>query len=64
MMKMDGRDSAKCRKSKLGDINDIIKFVLNNNKTNWRIMFISLNKRPKENVQGRDFLDSELTYSF
>ena len=31
--KMDGRDSAKCRKSKLGDIDDIIEFVLNNNKT-------------------------------
>ena len=34
MMKMDGRDSAKCRKSKLGDMDGIIKFVLNGNKTN------------------------------
>ena len=33
MMEMDGRDSAKCRKSKLGDIDDIIEFVLNDNKT-------------------------------
>ena len=32
MMEMDGRDNAKCRKSKLGDIDDIIKFVLNDNK--------------------------------
>ena len=28
---MDGRDSAKCRKSKLRDIDDIIGFVLNDN---------------------------------
>ena len=33
MMEMDSRDSAKCRKSKLGDINGIIEFVLNDNKT-------------------------------
>ena len=32
-MEMEGRDSAKCRKSKLGDIDDIIEFVLNDNKT-------------------------------
>ena len=32
MMEMDGRDSAKCRKSKLGDIYDIIEFVLNEEK--------------------------------
>ena len=30
---MDSRDSAKCRKSKLGDKDGIIKFVLNDNKT-------------------------------
>ena len=33
MMEIDGRDRAKCRKSKLGDIDDIIEFVLNDNKT-------------------------------
>ena len=33
MMEMDGRDNAKCRKFKLGDIDGIIKFVLNDNKT-------------------------------
>ena len=32
-MEIDGRDSAKCRKSKLEDIDDIIEFVLNDNKT-------------------------------
>ena len=33
MMKMDGRRSAKCQKSKLGDIDGILKIVLNDNKT-------------------------------
>ena len=33
MMEMEGRDSANCRKSKLGDIDAIIEFVLNDNKT-------------------------------
>ena len=33
MIKTDGRDSAKCQKSKLGDIDGIIEFVLNDNKT-------------------------------
>ena len=33
MMKMDGRGSAKCQKSKLGDIDDILEIVLNDNKT-------------------------------
>ena len=33
VMEMDSRYSAKCRKSKLGDIDDIIEFVLNDNKT-------------------------------
>ena len=33
MMEMDGRNGAKCQKSKLGDIDDIIEFVLNDNKT-------------------------------
>ena len=32
-MKMNGRDGAKCKKSKLGDIDDIIEIVLNDNKT-------------------------------
>ena len=31
-MEMDGRDSAKCRKFNLGDIDGIIEFVLNDNK--------------------------------
>ena len=32
MMEMDGRDSAKCLTSKLGDIDGIIEFVLNEEK--------------------------------
>ena len=33
MMETDGRDSAKCKKSKLRDINDIMGIILNDNKT-------------------------------
>ena len=33
MMDMNGRDGAKCQKSKLGNIDGIIEFVLNDNKT-------------------------------
>ena len=60
MMKMDGRDSAKCRKSKLGDIDGIIEFVLNDNKTKTIIVssptFI---KRSQNVVKGekRDAVD-------
>ena len=43
MMEMDGRDSAKCRKSKLRDIDDIIEFVLNDNKTKLCVVLSSPN---------------------
>ena len=33
MIETDDRDSAKCQKSKLGDIDDIMEIVLNDNKT-------------------------------
>ena len=35
MIEMDGWDSAKCRKSKLRDIDSILEIVLNDNKTNY-----------------------------
>ena len=38
MMEMKGRDGAKCKKSKLGDIDGIIEFVLNDNKTKLYIV--------------------------
>ena len=38
MMEMDGRDGAKCKKSKLGDIYVIIEIALNDNKTKLCIM--------------------------
>ena len=38
MMEMDGRDSAKFRKSKLGDIDGILEIILNDQKTNYRIV--------------------------
>ena len=43
MMEIDGRESAKCQKSKLGDIDGIIKFVLNDNKTKLCIVSSSSN---------------------
>ena len=43
MMEIDSRDSAKCRKSKLRDIDGIIEFVLNDNKTKLFIVLSSPN---------------------
>ena len=56
MMEMDGRNSAKCRKSKLGDINDIIEFVLNDNDAKIVNNIISYKLKRSQNVkikQGR-----------
>ena len=55
MMKMKGRDSAKCRKSKLGDIYGIIEFVLNEEKDKIRnrAIFPKL-KETKMGRRGRD----------
>ena len=50
---MDGRDSAKCRKSKLGDIDDIIEFVLNDNKTKTVIVSSPTFIKRSQNVGRR-----------
>ena len=52
MMEMDGRDSVKCRKSNLGDIDGIIEFVLNDNKTKLCTVSSPLFKRKEKNVRG------------
>ena len=53
MLEMDGRDNAKCRKSKLGDIDGNIEFVLNVNKTKLFIVFSSPNlKDTKIRAEG------------
>ena len=53
MMEMNGRDSAKCRKSKLMDIIGIIE-ILNDNKDKILHSVVSHNeKEPKRNVKGR-----------
>ena len=53
MMEMDGRDSAKCRKSKLGDIDGIIEFVLDDNKPKLCIVLSSPNlKETKIRAEG------------
>ena len=45
MMEMEGRDSAKCQKSKSKDIYGIIEIVLNDNKTKVRIVVVFSNKK-------------------
>ena len=53
MTERDGRDSAKCRKSKLGDIDVIIEFVLNDNKRKLCIVLSSPNlKETKIRAEG------------
>ena len=54
MMEMDGRDSAKCRKSQAWDIDGILEIVLNDNKTNYRIvLFPSFKSKTKREKRGR-----------
>ena len=53
VMEMDGRDSAKCRKSKLGDIDGIIEFVLNDNKTKTVIVSSPTFIKRSQNVGRR-----------
>ena len=53
MMEMEGRDSAKCRKSKLGDIDGIIEFVLNDNNVKIVNRVISYKLKRTKNVERR-----------
>ena len=57
MIKMDGRDSAKCQKSMLRDIDDIIKFVLNDNKTKLCIVS-SPTIEIRSQKRGRERMDA------
>ena len=50
-MEMDGRDSAKCQKSKLGDIDGIIEFVLNDNNAKIVNSIISYKLKRSQNVK-------------
>ena len=59
MMEIDGRESAKCQKSKLGDIDDIIEIILNDNKTKLCIVS-SLTSKRKRKRAGRGGFHSEL----
>ena len=51
---MDGRDSAKCKKSKLGDIDVIIEFALNDNKTKTIIVSSPTFIKRSQNVGRRE----------
>ena len=53
MMEMDGRDSAKCRKSKFGDIDGIIGFVLNDNNAKIVNSIISYKLKRSPNVKKK-----------
>ena len=53
MMEMDGRDSAKCRKSKLGDIDGIIEFVLNDNNAKIVNNIISYKLKRSQNMKNK-----------
>ena len=48
MIETDGRDSDKCQKSKIGDIDDIIEIVLNDNKTKLCIVSSLTSKRKRK----------------
>ena len=50
---MDDRDSAKYRKSKLGNIDGIIEFVLNDNKTKTIIVSSPTFIKRSQNVRRR-----------
>ena len=57
MMEIDGRDDAKCQKSKPRDIDGIIEFVLNDNKTKLCIVSsptIEIRSQKRERGRGRD----------
>ena len=51
MMEIDGRDSAKCRKSKLKNIDGIIEFVLNDNNAKIVNNIISYKLKRSQNVK-------------
>ena len=53
-MEIDGRDSVKCRKSKFGDIDGIIEFVLNDNKTKIVIVLSPTFIKRSQNVGKRE----------
>ena len=63
MMEMEDRDSANCRKSKLGDIDGIIEFVLNDNKTKTVIMSSPTFIKRSQNV-GRGGGDAVAIFVF
>ena len=53
MIETDGRDSNKCQKSKLGDIDGIIEIVLTDNKTKLCIVSSLTSKRKRKTGEGR-----------
>ena len=52
MMEMNGRDNAKCQKSKRRDMDDIFE-ILNDNRTKLQIAIIFFLQKQIGNVQGK-----------
>ena len=63
IMEMEGRDSAKCRKSKLRDKMVILEFILNDNKTNIVIVPSSFFKL-KSKAGNREGLTVAMEFEF
>ena len=53
MMEMEGRDSVKCQKSKLEDMDGIIGFVLNDNNAKIVNSIISYKLKRSQNVKKK-----------
>ena len=56
MMKMDGRDNAKCQKSKIGDIDGIFGIVLSDNRTKVNSVISFIKKTKKKTCWRRNCL--------
>ena len=64
MMEMDSRDSAKCKKSKLGDIDDIFGIVLSDNRTKVNSVMPFIKKTKTKNVLEEELLTVAMDFEF
>ena len=64
MMEMDGRDSHKCQKSKLGDIDDIFGIVLSDNRTKGNSVISFIRKTKTKNVLEEELLTVAMDLEF
>ena len=55
---MDDRDSAKCRKSKLRDTNDIFEFLMKKRQNSQQCCLLHLGAKKRPNVNQREMGDA------